>query len=138
MAKKIILLSILIFMMPCLAEGIGGGGMQGDSGSVPKVIYVRPEDGSTLDLTGKDKVIFEWRRVPIPGGNRESYKFVLSRAGGYERVASRAVDPRTFSVEIPSDSFEPGASYRWYVKQRDARTLVWSQHDDWYFKIAEK
>lgn len=135
--KRTVLLLVLLLMMPCLAEGTSGG-MQGDSGSVPKVIYVRPADGSTLDLTGKDKVVFEWRRVPIPGGNRETYKFVMSKASGYEQLVSQTVDPRTFSIEIPADKFEPGANYRWYVKQRDGRTFVWSQHDNWYFKIVKE
>jgi len=52
--KKIVLLLTLLILVPCLAQGIGGG-MEGDSGSVPKVIYTKPADGSVLDLTGKDK-----------------------------------------------------------------------------------
>ena len=112
--------------------------MEGDSGSVPKVIYAKPADGSVLDLTGKDKVVFEWQMVPIPSGGREAYKFVLFKGGGYEEVSSQTIDPRTFSVQAPADKFEPGTSYRWYVKQRDAMTLVWSQHDSWYFSVIKK
>jgi len=137
MMKKMILLLALLLLLPCLAQGIGGG-MDGDSGSVPKVIYTKPAYGSVLDLTGKDKVVFEWQMVPIPSGNREAYKFVLFKGDGYEEVSSRTIDPRTFSAEVPADKFEYGASYRWYVKQRDAKTLVWSQYDSWYFKIVKK
>ena len=137
MIKKMILLSALLLLVPCLALGIGGG-MEGDSGSVPKVIYAKPADGSVLDLTGKDKVVFEWQMVPIPSGNREIYKFVLFKGNGYEEVSSQTIDPRIFRTEVPADKFEPGASYRWYVKQRDAKTLVWSQYDSWYFKVIKK
>ncbi len=137
MMKKVVLLSALLLLVPCLALGIGGG-MEGDSGSVPRVIYTKPADGSVLDLTDKDKVVFEWQMVPIPSGNRETYKFVLFKGDGYLEVSSQAIDPRTFRAEVPADKFEPGASYRWYVKQRDAKTLVWSQYDSWYFEVAKK
>ncbi len=134
---KMIFFLALILLMPCAAGGIGGG-MEGDSGSVPKVAYTEPADGSVLDLTGKDKVIFAWRMVPIPSGNRETYKFVLFKGDGYLEVSSQLIGPRTFVAEVPADKFEPGASYRWYVKQRDARTLVWSQYDNWYFEVVRK
>ena len=130
------LLLALFLLVPCLAGGTGGG-MEGDSGSVPKVIYTKPADGSVLDLTGKEKVLFEWQMVPIPSGNRETYKFVLFKGDGYVEVSSQTIDPRMFSAEVPVDKFKPGASYRWYVKQRDAKTLVWSQHDSWYFEVAK-
>lgn len=135
--KKLVLFSAMLLLLPCMAEGIGSG-MEGDSGSVPKVIYAKPSDGSELALTGQNEVVFEWRMVPIPSGGREIYKFVLFKGDGYEEVSSQVIDPRTFRAEVPANKFEPGASYRWYVKQRDARTLVWSQHDSWYFKIAKK
>ena len=138
MVKRIaLLLTPLILLFPCLAQGIGGG-MEGDSGSVPKVAYANPADESKVDLTGADKLTFKWRKVPIPGGNRETYKFVLFKGDGYDEVLSQAVDPQTFSVDVPVDKFDDGARYRWYVKQRDARTLVWSQHDNWYFKVVKK
>ena len=137
MKQKMILLSALLLLVPCLAEGIGGG-MEGDSGSVPKVIYTKPADESILDLTGKDKVVFEWQMVPIPSGNRETYKFVLFKGDGYEEVSSQTIGPRTFRAEVPTGKFEPGTSYRWYVKQRDAKTLVWSQYDSWYFEVVKK
>ena len=70
--------------------------LEGDSGSVPKVIYTKPADGSVLDLTRKDKVVFEWQMVPIPSGSREAYKFVLFKGDGYEEVSNQAIDPRTF------------------------------------------
>jgi len=136
MKKMVPLLAALLFL-PCLAEGIGGG-MEGASGSVPKVIYIKPADGSVVDLKDKDGVVFEWQMVPVPNGNRETYKFVLFKGDGYEEVSSLTIDPRTFSTEVPADKFEPGASYRWYVKQRDAKTLVWSQYDSWYFKVVKK
>ncbi len=135
--KKMILSLTLLLLVPCMAQGTGGG-MEGDSGSVPKVIYAKPADGSVLDMTDKDKILFEWRMVPIPSGGRETYKFVLFKGGGYEEVSSQVIDPRTFLAEVPADKFESGVSYRWYVKQRDAKTLVWSQHESWYFEVVKK
>jgi hypothetical protein len=137
MKNKAILLLVVFILAPCLAFGTGGG-MEGDSGSVPKVIYTKPADGSVLDLAGKEKVIFEWQMVPIPSGNREAYKFVLLKGDGYEEVSSQTIDARVFQAEVPADKFEPGARYRWHVKQRDAKTLVWSQYDDWYFEVVNK
>ena len=137
MKNRVILLLAPLLLAPCLALGIGVG-MEGDSGSVPKVVYTKPADGSVLDLTGNVKVIFEWLMVPIPGGNRETYKFVLLKADGYEEVSSQVIDPRTFCAEVPANKFEPGARYRWHVKQRDAKTLVWSQYDSWYFEVVRK
>jgi len=112
--------------------------MEGSSSSVPKVAYSKPADGSALDLTGKNEVLFEWRMVPIPGGGRETYKFVLLKADGYEEVSSQLVDPGTFHAQVPADKLERGMRYRWRVKQRDARTLVWSQYDTWYFEVVKK
>jgi hypothetical protein len=132
-----LLLALLVLLLPCRIQAHGTG-MEGDSGSVPKVIYSAPADGSVVDLTGTDNLIFKWRMLPIPGGNRETYKFVLFKGSGYDEVLSQAVDPRTFSIGVPAYKFEDGAGYRWYVKQRDARTLAWSQHDDWYFKVIKK
>jgi len=134
--RKILLLAIFL-LAPSLAVGIGGG-MEGDSGSVPKVIYTKPADGSVLGLEGKDRIVFEWQMVPIPSGNRETYKFVLLKGDGYMQVSSQTIDARTFRAEVPSDKFEPGARYRWYVKQRDAKTMVWSQYDSWYFEVTKR
>ncbi|MCX5665888.1 MAG: hypothetical protein NT036_02425 [Candidatus Omnitrophica bacterium] len=136
MGHKVLLLATLL-LVPSMALGIGGG-MEGDSGSVPKVIYTKPADGSALDLTGKERIVFEWQMVPIPSGNRETYKFVLFKGDGYQEVSSQMIDARTFRAEVPSDKFEPDARYRWYVKQRDAKTLVWSQYDSWYFKVTKR
>ena len=112
--------------------------MEGDSGSVPKVVYTNPADGSVLDVAEKGSVEFKWQMVPIPSGNREAYKFVLFKGDGYLEVSSQTIDARIFSAEVPADKFESGASYRWYVKQRDAKTMVWSQYDSWYFEVVKK
>jgi len=137
MNKMMALLLVLLLIAPSLVEARGGG-MEGDSGSVPRVIYSNPADGSSLDLTGKDKVVFEWKMVPIPSGSREVYKFVLFKGNEYDEVSSQTIDPRTFSARVPTDKFEAGARYRWYVKQRDARTMAWSRYDSWYFKVSKK
>jgi hypothetical protein len=62
---------------------------------------------------------------------------VLHKGSGYDLVAEQTIDARTFSAEVPAEKFEDGGEYWWYVKQRDARTLGWSQYDIWYFKVVK-
>ena len=133
--------AVLALAMIVLSSGIAaaiGGGMKGDSGSVPRVAYVSPSDGAVLDLTGKEKLVFEWQMVPIPSGGRDSYRFALLKAEGYGEISGQVIDERTFTAEVPADKFEPGTRYRWYVKQRDAKTMVWSLYDTWYFTVSKK
>lgn len=106
-------------------------------GSVPRVAYLRPADESTVDISGQKSIIFKWGQVPIPSGNRDSYRFVVRKGDGYDTVANQVIDPRTFFAQIPADKFETGQTYCWYVRQRDARTLEWSQYDIWYFKVVK-
>ena len=110
---------------------MGGGG----PGSVPRVAYTRPQSQSTVDLSGQKSLIFEWMSMPIPGGGRDSYRFVLHRGSGYDVIADKVLDPGIFLTEVPSEKFEDGVTYWWCVKQRDGKTLEWSQYDIWYFKV---
>jgi len=104
----------------------------------PRVEYLKPDNDSVVDLTGRDKLVFSWREVPIPAGGREAYRFTLFKGFTYKVVVSRDIDGRTFSVEVPAEKFEDGETYTWRVKQRDARTLVWSLYDTWSFKVIKK
>lgn len=45
MIKKMVLLSVSFILLPSLVGGMCAGGMEGDSGSVPKVIYSKPAGG---------------------------------------------------------------------------------------------
>lgn len=133
-AHILIIIGFVLFI-PFTAEGrIGGTGQ----GSVPRVVYMKPQSQSMVDLSGGKGIIFEWARVPIPSDGRDSYRLVVHKGYGYDVVVDEVLDSRTFSVEVPADKFENGMVYWWYVKQRDARTLMWSQRDIWYFKAVKK
>lgn len=135
--NRAFILSILGFLLliPLAAEGRMGRGE--GPGSVPRVVYMKPADQSTVDITGKKGVVFEWARVPIPSNGRASYRLVLHKGSGYDLVYEENLDPRTFSVEVPADKFENGMKYWWYVKQRDDTTMEWSEYDIWYFSAVK-
>ncbi|MDP3792102.1 MAG: hypothetical protein Q8R38_08695 [Candidatus Omnitrophota bacterium] len=124
-----------ILLIPLIAESrMGGAG----PGSVPRVAYVKPQDQSVVDISDGKGVVFEWAMLPIPSGNRDSYRIVVHKGDGYDVVVDQVIDPRTFSIAVPADKFENGVTYWWYVKQRDGKTLMWSQHDIWYFEVAKR
>jgi hypothetical protein len=104
----------------------------------PMVAYLRPDDESTVDLTGKQALKFEWKSVPIPVNGRESYKITVYKGFGYDVVFSQVIDPRTFSVDVPTEKFEDGATYTWHVRQRDMGNMQWSRFDSWSFKVVKK
>ena len=131
----IIAVTFFVLLISSIAECIMGGV---GPGSVPRVVYTRPSDQSTVDVSGNKSIIFEWKQVPIPSGRRDSYKFVLNKGEGYNVVVDQVLDPGTFSIEVPAEKLEDGMAYWWYVKQRDGRTLEWSQYDIWYFKVVKK
>jgi hypothetical protein len=131
----ILAIAFFVLMFPFRAEcRMGGGG----PGSVPRVVYARPENQSIVDISVNKSIVFEWQMVPIPDCGRDSYKFVLHKGEGYDVIVDRVLDSRTFSVEVPADKFEDGAKYWWYVKQRSERAFEWSQYDIWYFKVVKK
>jgi len=112
------------------------GGMS--PASVPRVVYSTPGSQTTVDVSGGRPVVFSWAMLPIPGGTRDSYRLVVHKGSGYNVVFSKVIDDRTFSIEVPAEKFENGAGYWWYVRQRDARTMIWSEYDVWYFKVTKK
>lgn len=130
--------AILFFMAMCLLMPGELHGKGGTSYEVPRVIYSSPKDGSEVDLSGKEALHFEWQMVPIPSGGRDSYRFTLYKKDGYEVLFREKIDSRTFSIDIKSEKFENETIYRWSVKQRDAKTMIWSNYDTWYFKVIRK
>lgn len=135
--NKARILSIVGFLLiiPLAAEGRMGLGS--GSGSVPRVVYEKPQSQSVIDVSGNKGIVFEWARVPIPSNGRDSYRFVLYKGEGYDLVADQLLDPRTFSIEVPADKLENGMKYWWYVKQRDEITMQWSEYDIWYFSVVK-
>lgn len=105
--------------------------------SIPTVRYIEPKDEAIVDLRGKREVIFSWKANPIPGGGRKAYKFSLYKGTGYDTVVSEQLDPKTYSIEVPTDMFEDGEIYTWQVKQRDARLQIWSMDHRWRFRIKK-
>lgn len=135
--KKIYFILIILAVLPMVPLPVCAN-MSAVITYAPPVEYSAPANAAVVDLTGKSSIMFEWRRVPIPSGGRECYKFVLYKDPGYEVVEKRVLDARTFSIEIPADKFENGSTYRWKVLQRDAMTMIWSKYDLWYFKAVKK
>lgn len=137
MIRPIALIFILasIILLPVWLYAFGGGNALVET---PRVIYEDPPDGATLDLTGKNELIFKWQPLPIPSGGRECYKFTLYKESGYGEIVSQIIDPRTFSVSVGAEKFEDGKTYRWSIKQRDDWTMNWSRYDVWYFKVVKK
>ena len=132
-ASALILIAAFL-LLPSQLYALAGNA----SRETPRVEYVRPANGSLVDLTGGKEVVFEWQRVPIPSGGRYCYKFNLYGEDGYKEIINQIVDPRTFSIAIPAENFENGKTYRWRVRQRDDVTMIWSLYDLWYFKVIKK
>lgn len=105
---------------------------------VPRVAYMEPDNDSSIDISGKDRITFRWQPVPIPSGNRNSYRFLLNKEPGYNTIYKEVLNPDVFSIDVPADKFEAGCRYSWYVKQRDDRSFSWSQYDIWYFSVEKK
>jgi hypothetical protein len=106
---------------------------------VPNVPFLSPEDESTIDLTGKPGITFEWKNSPVPGGGREAFRFKLIKGFKYDFIVSEELGQGVYSIVVPSEKFEDGVTYSWYVEQRDASLNTWSRHDTvWSFKVIKK
>jgi len=105
--------------------------------NTPKVRYIEPKSEAVVDLTGKESLVFKWKSTPIPAGGRMAYKFNVYEEYGYEVVVDEKLYPKVFSIEVPVDKFENGMTYTWQVKQRDARSRVWSMDSRWSFTIKK-
>lgn len=132
------ILAVICAVLIVPSSVFGRAGIADGPGSVPRVVYIKPFSQSTVDISDGKAVVLSWAMLPIPSGTRDSFRFVLYKGPGYGFIMSKTVDDRTFSVEVPAEKLEPGAQYWWYVKQRDARTMAWSEYDIWYFKVVKK
>jgi len=129
--KKLLSLTLIFITLTAPA----GAWMRGTGDYTPEVRYASPKDESTVELKEQSGVIFRWQPTPIPSGNRAYYKFELFKDYGYERIVVETLSPRVFSIEIPADKFESGATYTWRVRQRDEWTRLWSRGRRWSFKV---
>ena len=136
MKRAIVLAAGCLVLFAALCADAREG--QAGPGSVPRVAYTNPISQSAVDISDGKAVVFAWAMLPIPGGTRDSYRFVLHKGDGYDMIFEKVMDPQTFSIEVPAGKFEAGMKYWWYVRQRDARTMEWSQYDTWYFKVVKK
>ena len=129
MARKVLILIIcLMVASPAFAMG--------RRSDVPSVPLLSPDDGTTIDLTGKLCLIFKWNNAPVPGGGRAAYRFKLIKGFKYDFIVSEELGRDVFSIDVPAEKFENGVTYSWYVEQRDESLMVWSRHDAaWSFKV---
>lgn len=106
--------------------------------TVPRVAYGKPDNQSTVDLTGKNVLTFTWNPVPMPSGGREQFRFRAYEGFSYKVIFAAEPAQRIFSIDVPADKFEDGKAYTWRVQQRDGRTMIWSLYDTWSFKVLKK
>lgn len=130
------IVSILIVISLILVSSLYAEGRRSD---VPNVPFLSPEDETVIDLAGKPGITFKWKNTPVPGGGREAYRFKLIKGFKYDFIVSEELSPGTYSIDVPSDKFEDGVTYSWYVEQRDASLNIWSRHDTvWSFKVIKR
>lgn len=135
MARKILAL-MMICLMIAVASSAFASGRRTD---VPSVTFLSPDDETTIDLTGKPGITFKWKNAPVPGGGRDAYRFKLIKGFQYDFIVSEKLPQDAFSIDVPADKFEDGATYSWYVEQRDALLGIWSRHETvWSFKVIKK
>lgn len=128
----------LVLVVACIliASAAFAAGRRSD---VPNVQFLSPDDETTVDLTGKPAVTFKWKNAPVPGGGRDAFRFKLIKGFKYDFIVSEELTRDTFSIDVPSDKFDNGVTYSWYVEQRDASLNVWSRHDTvWSFKVIKQ
>lgn len=136
MKKFIFSFLILTVTIVSLCATSFAGGRRSD---VPNVPFLSPDDEAAIDLSGKPGITFKWKSSPVPGGGREAYRFKLIKGFKYDFIVSEELGQGVFSIDVPADKFEDGATYSWYVEQRDASLGIWSRHDTvWSFKIIKK
>ncbi len=133
--KKIVVLIILCIALMISAVSAFAGGRRSD---VPNVPFLSPNDEITINLTQTPGITFKWKNSPVPGGGREAYRFKLIKGFKYDFIVSEELPRDVFSIDVPSDKFEDGVTYSWYVEQRDASLNMWSRHDTvWSFKVIK-
>ncbi len=109
-----------------------------DRRKVPRVAYIEPDNDSVVDLGGKKSLTFRWKQQPMPGGGRVGFRFKLCKGFGYDFIVSEDTGPDVLSIDVPADKFEDGATYSWYVEQRDGSSMRWSLHDGWSFRVTKR
>ena len=112
---------IAVFMMVCVISiaAIGIASAQSERTRIPRVDYLEPNNDSVVDLTGKTALTFRWKNSTTPGGGRQAYKFGLYKGFEYGAIVSQNLKPDVYSVEVPANLFEDGATYSWHVQQQD-------------------
>jgi len=133
--KKIALLITVCVILTTMGAFVFAAG---ERDKVPAVVYLSPDNDSTVDLTGKDSLTFRWSGNPMPGGGRDCYRFKLIKGFGYNSIMTEQVGQGIFSIEVPADKFEDGQTYSWYVQQRSSSIGAWSRFAAWSFKAVKK
>jgi hypothetical protein len=134
MRKSVLLMSIwlLVFFTAMAVTA------QPERSTIPRVAYYAPDNDTTIDLTGKETLVFRWSPQGIPSGGRIAYRFRVYKGFSYDVLAGQDLGPGTFSIEVPADKFEDGKLYSWHVQQRDGANMQWSLYHTWSFKVEKK
>lgn len=134
--NKITALLIIFITVTAISISAFADGSERDK--VPQVAYLAPDNDTTVDLTGKNSLLFQWKNQPLPAAGRDSFRFRLFTGFDYNSIVSESLGQGVFSVEVPADKFEDGKTYSWYVQQRDASLMVWSRFIRWSFTVIKK
>ena len=138
MIRRALLLVLCIFVVSSFGSAEARFGGYGIGAAItPSVSYHTPYNQSTVDLTGKESMVFTWMPVPFPSGGVQNYRFRIYKGYSYGSIFAKNLEPRIWSVEVPAGIFEDGQTYTWRVQQRDAQTLAWSRYDTWSFKVIK-
>lgn len=130
----------IAFIAACAISAVMVCGLfaQSERTRIPRVEYLEPENDSVVDLAGKDSLLFRWTASAAPGGGRQAYRFRLYKGFEYGAIVSENLRPDVFSIKVPADKFEDGATYSWHVQQQDAANMWWGLFNTWSFKVSKK
>ncbi len=110
---KAVVVSALIFY----AIGSIAVNSSDDFAPEPRIIYPVSD---TVDISGKDEVVFSWSSS---GGNlaeRVFYDFALYKGRqAYEKyvIVKKRLPPNVYSFAVKADMFEDGQVYTWTLSQ---------------------
>lgn len=138
-----ILAAIVTAACLCLAAPRGDCGIiigrDGTADYAPQVRLIAPY-GETVDLTGKDSLLFRWSWIEGNRMERDYYDFRIYR--GYDMLESTLiyaahVAPDADRVSISAGLFRDGEVYTWSVRQR-YRGLARSRRSYASFRVIKK
>jgi len=103
----------------------------------PKILYPVSD---TVDITGKDELVFRWSPFEGNIAERRFYDFTLFKGRQtYEKyvIVKKRLPPSVYSFAVKADMFEDGQAYTWTLSQA---YFAKGKSDDAYcgFKVIKK